>query len=266
MFGVDDETNEDAVYIGESELVLDRLYSHITGKDFWSELVAFTSKDDNLTKAHVRYLESRLISLAQIAGRYKMKNNAAPQQPMLPRGERDAMEEYLQAARVLLGALGHRLLEPLVASEQANFGVKEAFLQAEIIKQEATESPTPLLETNNPIFQFHAADLAARATSTDEGIVVFAESEASPSIQSSLSRGSQALRDRLIETGILVRSGDKMKFTRDQLFRSPSQAAEVLVGYSINGREAWRLPNGLTYKEYERQLSESLLNQLSEAK
>ncbi|MFM9428252.1 hypothetical protein RCH10_004714 [Variovorax sp. GrIS 2.14] len=64
VFGSDEETGQEAVYIGEAEVVLDRLYQHISGKEFWSELVAFTSKDDNLTKGHVRYLESRLVSLA----------------------------------------------------------------------------------------------------------------------------------------------------------------------------------------------------------
>ena len=60
LFGQNEESGQDAVYIGEAEIVLDRLYSHISGKEFWTELIAFTSKDDNLTKGHVRYLESRL--------------------------------------------------------------------------------------------------------------------------------------------------------------------------------------------------------------
>src|SRR5882762_7257324 len=50
LFGVDEDLGRDVVYIGEAEIVIDRVSSHITGKDFWSELVAFTSKDDNLTK------------------------------------------------------------------------------------------------------------------------------------------------------------------------------------------------------------------------
>ena len=33
-------------------------------KEYYNEVVFFTSKDNNLTKAHVKYLESRLISEA----------------------------------------------------------------------------------------------------------------------------------------------------------------------------------------------------------
>ena len=57
-------TLPEAIYIGESDSVWERLIQHSKdqAKDFWRRTVIITSKDDNLTKAHVRYLESRLIS------------------------------------------------------------------------------------------------------------------------------------------------------------------------------------------------------------
>ncbi len=91
LFGMDDESGQEAVYIGEAEVVLDRLATHVSGKDFWAEVIAFTSKDDNLTKGHVRYLESRLVQQAIDAGRYTVKNTASPALPNLPRADRDAM-------------------------------------------------------------------------------------------------------------------------------------------------------------------------------
>ena len=116
LFGTDEDSGQEAVYIGEAEVVFDRLVSHLAQKDFWSEVVAFTSKDDNLTKGHVRYLESRLVEMARQVDRYVVKNGNTPQLPALPRPDRDAMEEYLDASRILLGVLGHRVLEPLVAA------------------------------------------------------------------------------------------------------------------------------------------------------
>lgn len=62
-------TGEDAIYIGEAEQVVDRLASHVSGKDRWRELITFTSKDENLTKAHIKYLEARLIDQAQRSAR-----------------------------------------------------------------------------------------------------------------------------------------------------------------------------------------------------
>ena len=50
--------DKNAVYIGESENVFKRLTDHDRKKDFWNEVILFTSKDENLTKSHIKYLES----------------------------------------------------------------------------------------------------------------------------------------------------------------------------------------------------------------
>ena len=65
-------------YIGEGDPVGDRLVQHQKLKDFWSSVVFFTSKDDNLNKAHVQYLEARLIALAKQAKRCTLENATAP--------------------------------------------------------------------------------------------------------------------------------------------------------------------------------------------
>ena len=263
LFGLDEETGDEAVYIGEAEVVLDRLYSHLSGKNFWTEIVAFTNKDDNLTKAHVRYLESRLVQLANTAGRYQVKNSASPQLPALPRADRDAMEEYLEATRTLLGVLGHRVLETLVTKPPITRSAVSLNTTANVSEQIIAESMEPPAVLLNPLFKLHIKDIVATATRTDEGIVVLTDSQAALSAQSSLSAGYRALREKLIQSGTMVPFGAKLVFTRDNLFKSPSQAAAVLVGYAINGRDVWRLPDGETYAEYESRVSEALLNELS---
>jgi len=62
------------IYVGEADDLRSRIDQHITGKDFWTLLIAFVSKDDNLNKAHVRYLEARLCQLAKEAGRAVLDN------------------------------------------------------------------------------------------------------------------------------------------------------------------------------------------------
>jgi hypothetical protein len=81
-------------------------------------------------------------------------------------------------------------------------------------------------------------------------------------VPASVARNFRALRDKLISAGLLVPSGNKLKLMKNQLFNSPSQAAAVLVGYSINGREAWRLENGVTYEAYAQGISQGLLDSL----
>jgi hypothetical protein len=263
LFGSAEDTGEDAVYIGESEVVLDRLYTHMAGKEFWGEVVAFTSKDDNLTKGHVKFLESRLIQMAISAGRYRVTNSASPQLPALPRGDRDAMEEFLVSVRTLLGVLGHRVLEPYVEPS------RPTTLPPDTDKAEGQRpvmGPADDQGRSNAhnIFVLHISDLKAKAMRTDEGIVVLSGSEAAVSPQSSLSVGYRTLREKLTSNGAFVRVGAKLQLARDQLFSSPSQAAAVLVGYSINGRDAWRLQDGTTYAAFEQKQSDQLLRELEE--
>ncbi|CAH0304586.1 hypothetical protein SRABI118_04530 [Massilia sp. Bi118] len=262
LFGVDDETGSNAVYIGEAEVVIDRLSSHMTGKDFWTEVIAFTSKDENLTKAHVRYLESRLVAIAKHAGRYRMTNFSSPQLPSLPRSDRDAMEEFLIAARMLMGALGHKVLDTLVSQPLGH--------QAPVTKPDAQSQNVLVgdiesmqISDKPPIFYLRVADVDARAIRTDEGIVVLEGSFATNTTYKSMTSSMAALRQTLVELGTLALDGAKLRMTRDHLFKSPSQAAGVLAGYSINGREYWKLEDGTTYAQFETLQSKLLLKDLT---
>lgn len=75
LFGTDPDTNEPIAYIGEAEVIRDRLKQHRDNrdKDFWLQVIIFVSKDENLTKAHIRYLERRIIEEASKEQRAKSK-------------------------------------------------------------------------------------------------------------------------------------------------------------------------------------------------
>lgn len=66
LTGIEPSSGGPAVYIGEAESIQSRLKQHLD-KDFWNHVVYFTSKDENLKKSHIRYLEGRLIELAKNA-------------------------------------------------------------------------------------------------------------------------------------------------------------------------------------------------------
>lgn len=94
LTGIDPETGEGAVYIGEAESIRDRVKSHLD-KDFWNHIVFFVSKDENLTKAHIRYLEGRLIEQAKKAGRAEVRNSQGSGSK-LPESDREDMEVFLE--------------------------------------------------------------------------------------------------------------------------------------------------------------------------
>lgn len=111
------ESGKGAVYIGEAECVRDRLKSHLD-KDFWNQVVFFTSKDENLTKAHIRYLEGRLIEQARHAARTIVQNGQSSG-ARLPESDREDMEIFLEKIQQLLPMLSVEVLVPVATPASA---------------------------------------------------------------------------------------------------------------------------------------------------
>ena len=111
LIGSDPLTNAPRAYIGEAEVIRDRLKQHKT-KEFWVSAIVFVSKDENLTKAHVRYLESRLLAEAAQVNRFTLEQNQAGGSK-LPESDREDMEVFLARIRQLLPVLGSDILAPI---------------------------------------------------------------------------------------------------------------------------------------------------------
>ncbi|AYB40556.1 GIY-YIG nuclease family protein [Brevibacillus laterosporus] len=233
LFGYDDEKGKNQAYIGEAENVFERIKNHMGGKEFWHEVVLFTNKDENLTKAHVRFLESKLIELALDANRYEILNTNQPQPTLLPRGDRDAMVGFIDHLKVLLGVLGHKVLETITKNNDISIN--------------GSSSSSELV--------LNSRDLEARALLTDEGVVVLKESRVAVNTRNSLPNGYFELRKQLIEKGFIVQDGENLIFAHDYLFSSPTSAAAIIVGYAINGREAWKTSDGISLGQFEQLLT-----------
>ncbi len=219
-------------YIGESENVVKRLSTHAREIDFWNEVIIFTSKDENLTKAHIKYLESRLTGMCIDADRYRIENSNTPTQSMLPRSDKDAMEEYIHNLRIVLGTLGHRLLEPIKVTEPKTL-----------------ESDVPTL--SDFIFNFSIRGLSARGQQSDDGFVLFKGSDISVKTSTSMPGKTQAIREKWISDGTLLASGDNYKLTKDSILSSSSYAAALVAGTSRSGPQSWIDESGRSLKVVE---------------
>ena len=131
LFGKD-EQGKDQVYIGEAESILKRLNQHLTQKDFWNETIVFISKDENLNKAHIKYLENRLHEIAKKANRYTVENSSTPTQSSISESDRAEMEEFIDNIKMLVNTLGHKVFEE--KREYKPIQKQEAFLSQVLIK------------------------------------------------------------------------------------------------------------------------------------
>ena len=111
LTGWNPKTNGPHAYIGEAEVVRERIKQH-KSKEFWVSAIVFVSNDENLTKAHIRYLESRLLEEAIRINRFTLDQNQAGGSK-LPESDRAYMEDFLERVRQLLPVLGSDILAPI---------------------------------------------------------------------------------------------------------------------------------------------------------
>jgi hypothetical protein len=227
LTGSDPQTGAPRAYIGEAEIIRDRLKQHKT-KEFWVSAIVFVSKDENLTKAHVRYLESRLLAEAAEVKRFTLDQNQAGGS-RLPESDREDMEVFLARIRQLLPVLGSDILTPIA---------------------QATAKGQP-----GGVLFCRMKEAVARGQRTPNGFVVFQESTAvlkeRPAAESYPSVLTQ--RKQLIADGTLVEKGGFFVFMKDAEFSSPSAAAAVIHGGSANGLIAWKTEDGRTLKQLDEQ-------------
>ena len=224
LFGENDQ-GKAAVYVGEAETLAHRLSHHDAKKDFWSLAICFTSKDQNLTKADVKYLESRSIEISQNMQRFALINTNKPSINTLPEYQAASMEEFLENIQLLTASLGFPLLEPLVQKDDQ--GAQHQY-------------------------SVTAKGAQAHGIYNENGMVVLAGSTCSKNFTASTRNHIKSLQSELIASGILEEAGDYYKFTSDYCFSSPSTAAVLIMGRSANGWTAWKDKNANTLSDNER--------------
>ncbi|QBJ86078.1 GIY-YIG nuclease family protein [Chryseobacterium gleum] len=220
------DDNEDMAYIGEAEVIADRLASHIANKDFWNEVLFFGSKDQYLNKAGVKYLENRLYELAIRAERYTINQNI-PTRPELSEAEQAELEEFLSNVKILTASLGHKIFESL----------------EETVEQD---------EMNQLIlFCKNGAGANSKGSPSTEGFIVYKDSLLMMTEQPSLSDGIVSERRKMLSEGIIEIENEFYKLTKDYIFTSSSRAAAATLARSASGPLEWKTEGGVQLKNLE---------------
>lgn len=229
------------VYVGEGDSVIDRIKSHAKdpAKEFWTHVCIVTSKDANLTKSHVRYLEHRFVELTKGAGRANLANGNEPGRKALPESDIADMEFFISQVEVILPVVGFDFLRPK--------GQAPVVTPPSGAKESLSEPGLELVLVSVKL------GYKAKAVEIDGEFTVIAGSTATT--KSDFAFNSYALvRSQLIKENILVETSNPelLEFKEDVTFASASAAAAVITNHNINGRTAWKLSrSGQTLKDWQ---------------
>lgn len=223
-----EDDGSDSVYIGEAENVKDRLVQHLRDyqsekeKYYWSTAVVFIGRD--LNKALIRYLENRFVEIARASKRYLILTKNTYRNTVMKESQVAVMEEFVDNVKILINALGYKVLEPFAQMD----------------------SSTTLVD--NELLYITSGSVNATGKVTAEGFVVFAGATVNEKTSvKSLSAGMKKQRQKLFNSSKV----ENLITTEDILFSSSSAAADFILGYSVSGPRTWKTKEGKSLKEIE---------------
>ncbi len=241
-----DQNGEPFAYIGEGEDIGARIRQHDVKKEWWTSAVLVTASANKLNKAHVRYLEARLISHAKNIGHTPLDNLTAPVLPSLSEADIAKMEAFLENLLIVLPAVR---VDMFIQRARAARPTASTALARTItaLQQTGTGGTRFVLESRK-----HG--LRASALLTDGEFVVEAGSMSRFEWTGLDHHTYASLYAELRRSGVLTEDGAHCVFAQDYAFRSPSAAAAAVNGRASNGQIDWRTADGgLTYKDWEAQ-------------
>lgn len=223
-----EDDGADSVYIGEAENVKERLLQHLRDyqsekeKYYWNTAVIFMGRD--LNKALIRYLENRFVRIAKNSKRYLVLTKNTYKNTVMKESQIAVMEEFVDNVKILINALGYKVLEPFAQMDSST------------------------VEVDDELLYITSGSANATGKVTAEGFVVFAGATINEKMSvKSLSAGMQKQRQKLFDSSKV----NDLVTAEDILFSSSSAAADFILGYSISGPKMWKTKDGRTLKEIE---------------
>ncbi|MFA6768190.1 MAG: GIY-YIG nuclease family protein [Parabacteroides sp.] len=209
----EDETTKPQAYIGETENFRERVKDHEYKKSFWQKALIFVSKDADMTKADVQYLEYKAIEEAKKANTFVLKENKQiPKAPNLPEYQKDTMNEFFEDIKFLASFIGYNIFEMNKFKEEH-------------------------------LFYTRGRGCEAKGFYSPSGFTILKGSIIANS--SAFSLKWKEKRDQLINQYTL-KQGDLLVLDADKTFSSPSTAADFCIGSSNNGWLVWKDKDGRT--------------------
>jgi hypothetical protein len=209
--------SDDKIYIGETEDFLIRIRDHESKKSFWEQAIIFVSKDNDLTKSDVKYLEYLAIKQAQATARYNIEENkTSPKPTNLPEHQLAFIEEFFEDVCTLATFLGVPVFEKVMRKKQE-------------------------------LFYCRTKNTDANGFYTENGFTVLKGSKIQKA--STPSYTNKEVRFEKLSTASTVINENQLELIKDLTFKSPSAASSFCRGNSSNGWVDWVNDTGQTLNE-----------------
>ena len=225
LVGIDENSSMPQLYIGQTGELKKRLDSHNNDKDFWERAFVMLSTNNSITQTHALYLEHKAIAIAKEVARYQVINGNNGSLPYTPDPLKADCEELFHTLSILLSTLGQPVFESFNST---------------------TSIPTN--QNKQPQFFYCQSNGAnAKGYYDDDGFVVLANSLLRKTTLSSIGSWAANTRNRLLDTKKLIEYDEKSyRLVEDCLCKTPSGAADLVLGSSNNGWILWKNEQGET--------------------
>ena len=223
LFGTDKSDNP-VVYIGQAGVrkngrgLLMRIQEPHSSIDYWTEAIMFTTTNNSFGPTEISYLENRFCNMALQAGRYSVKNSNDPNPGNITEETESELEEFIDYAKIVIGALGHKVFEPY--------------------------APTAGAANEEPLLHMEYGAGKATGKRTSDGFVVMKGSTLNPTMTKSCPEKVGKDRQKYAS-----KIGADHTLLADILFSSPSSAAGFIGGASLSGNAQWKNADGKRLKE-----------------
>lgn len=223
LFGESGAGSAPQLYLGEAEDCATRLKQHNKQKDWWTVALVCISKTADFTKAHVKYLEWHSHQEAIDAGRFNVDNPTLPTKSHISESIHADLMDHFDTIRTLTSALGYPLFDKIPKPQ------KQELLTCKGKKALAT------------------------GEYTEDGLIVFAGSLANREFAKSSHTHFAVIRDQLLKDGEMeIVDDETLRFTKNHIFPSPTQAAAIVLARNANGWTEWKYSDGRTLDEVKR--------------
>lgn len=213
----EDEMAKPQAYIGETENFKERVKDHDQKKNFWQKALIFVSKDADMTKTDVQYLEYLAVRQAKTVNRYSLQENKQiPKEPNLPEYQKDAMNEFFEDIKFLTSFIGINIFESTQVNQLSIFYFKRRGADAKGVYD------------GNGFTVLRGSKLSKDTTNTFKAIEI---------------------RNNTIKNYSQINESGNPVLTSDVPFASPSTSSSVCGGCSSNGWVDWKNEKGETLNE-----------------